>query len=81
MNANRLDDPSEREQPFHGKIETFARDRGLALCTTVDLFEAVVADQEGKLDRDLFWQALTRGGRVNIEECITSTNGKGISDG
>lgn len=81
VNANRLDDPSEHEQPFHGKIETFAGDRGLALCTTVDLFEAVVADQEGKLDRDLFWQALTRGGRVNIEECITSTNGKGISDG
>jgi hypothetical protein len=55
----RLKDPPDKRADLVGSNAlTFARNIGVCIVTTSQLFEALRQEQSGTLDRDAFWQEL-----------------------
>lgn len=53
--ATRLE---ERKEPLTGNAKSYAENGGVALLTTVQLYEALRKKQLGELDEDAFWDAV-----------------------
>lgn len=50
--------PGERGEPFSPPAKTYAENGGVALVTTVQLYEALRQKQVGELDENAFWKSI-----------------------